>query len=118
MGEDVFVPMQVKNLSHEMCVLDESIASLSREKAALHDAHQQALSDLQAQEDKVNMLAKAKTRLEQQVDNVRNPPVIRRQSVARGERPQRLRPSAGGELLEPGEEVADRSGTDQTEAGE
>lgn len=63
--------VQVKNLSQEMCVLDESIASLSREKAALQEAHQQVLNDLQAQEDKVNMLAKAKARLEQQVDNVR-----------------------------------------------
>lgn len=63
--------MQVKNLSQEMAVLDESIASLSREKAALQEAHQQALNDLQAQEDKVNMLAKAKARLEQQVDSVR-----------------------------------------------
>lgn len=61
----------MKNLSQEMCVLDESIAALSREKAALLEAHQQVLNDLQAQEDKVNMLAKAKTRLEQQVDNVR-----------------------------------------------
>ncbi|XP_028439723.1 myosin-7B [Perca flavescens] len=61
---------KVKNLSHEMCVLDESIASLSRENAALQEAHQQALIDRQAQEDKVNMLAKAKARLEQQVDNV------------------------------------------------
>lgn len=59
-------------MSHEMCVLDESIVSLSREKAALQEAHQQALNDLQAQEDKVNMLAKAKARLEQQVDNVRS----------------------------------------------
>lgn len=63
--------MQVKNLSQEMSVLDESIASLSKEKAALLEAHQQALNDLQAQEDKVNMLAKAKARLEQQVDSVR-----------------------------------------------
>ena len=61
----------MRNLSQEMCVLDESIASLSREKAALQEAHQTALHDLQAQEDKCNMLAKAKTRLEQQVDNVR-----------------------------------------------
>ncbi|XP_039657330.1 myosin-7B-like [Perca fluviatilis] len=61
---------KVKNLSHEMCVLDESIASLSRENSALQEAHQQALIDRQAQEDKVNMLAKAKARLEQQVDNV------------------------------------------------
>ncbi len=66
-----FLSVQVKNLSQEMCVLDESIASLSREKAALQEAHQQVLNDLQAQEDKVNMLAKAKARLEQQVDNVR-----------------------------------------------
>lgn len=64
--------MQVKNLSQEMSVLDESIASLSREKAALVEAHQQALNDLQAQEDKVNMLTKTKARLEQQVDSVRN----------------------------------------------
>lgn len=60
----------MKNLSREMSVLDESILSLTREKAALQEAHQQALNDLQAQEDKVNMLAKVKVRLEQQVDNV------------------------------------------------
>ncbi len=66
----IFLFMQVKNLSQEMCVLDESIASLSREKVTLQEAHQQVLTDLQAQEDKVNMLAKAKARLEQQVDNV------------------------------------------------
>lgn len=58
-------------MSHEMCVLDESISSLTREKAALQEAHQQVLNDLRTQEDKVNMLAKAKARLEQQVDNVR-----------------------------------------------
>lgn len=63
--------IQVKNLSQEMCVLDETIASLNREKSALQEAHQQVLNDLQAQEDKVNMLVKAKARLEQQVDNVR-----------------------------------------------
>lgn len=66
-----FLPVQVKNLSQEMCALDESIMSLSREKAALQEAHQQALNDLQVQEDKVNMLAKAKARLEQHVDSVR-----------------------------------------------
>lgn len=64
--------IQVKNLSQEMCILDETVASLNREKAALQEAHQQVLNDLQAQEDKVNMLAKAKARLEQQVDNVRD----------------------------------------------
>lgn len=65
----------MKNLTQEMSVLDESISALSREKAALLEAHQQVLNDLQAQEDKVNMLAKAKTRLEQQVDDVREPSV-------------------------------------------
>lgn len=62
--------MQVKNLSQEMSVLDETIGSLNREKSALQEAHQQVLNDLQAQEDKVNMLIKAKVRLEQQVDSV------------------------------------------------
>lgn len=61
----------MKNLSQEMCALDDTIASLNREKTALVEAHQQVLNDLQAQEDKVNMLVKTKTRLEQQVDNVR-----------------------------------------------
>lgn len=64
--------IQAKNLSQEMCVLDETISSLNREKAALLEAHQQVLSDLQAQEDKINMLVKVKARLEQQVDNVRD----------------------------------------------
>lgn len=63
--------IQVKNLSQEMSVLDETIASLNREKVALQEAHQQVLNDLQTQEDKVSMLVKAKVRLEQQVDNVR-----------------------------------------------
>lgn len=52
--------------------MDETISSLNREKAALLEAHQQVLNDLQAQEDKINMLVKAKARLEQQVDNVRD----------------------------------------------
>ncbi|XP_041860306.1 myosin-7B-like [Melanotaenia boesemani] len=64
------VENKVKNLSHEMCVLDETIMSLTREKAALQEAHQQVLNDLQAQEDKCNMLVKAKVRLEQQVDSL------------------------------------------------
>lgn len=63
--------IQVKNLSQEMSVLDETIASLNREKVALQEAHQQVLNDLRSQEDKVNMLVKAKLRLEQQIDNVR-----------------------------------------------
>lgn len=70
----------MKNLSQEMSALDETIASLNREKVALQEAHQQVLNDHQAQEDKVNMLVKAKLRLEQQIDNVseaaRQPPLI------------------------------------------
>ncbi|XP_039663973.1 myosin-4-like [Perca fluviatilis] len=49
---------------------DESIAKLTKEKKALQEAHQQTLDDLQAEEDKVNTLTKAKTKLEQQVDDV------------------------------------------------
>ncbi|CBY35949.1 unnamed protein product [Oikopleura dioica] len=41
-----------------------------KEKKALQEAHQQALDDLQAEEDKVNSLSKAKNKLEQQVDDL------------------------------------------------
>lgn len=60
----------MKNLTEEMAVLDETIAKLTKEKKALQEAHQQTLDDLQAEEDKVNSLTKAKTKLEQQVDDV------------------------------------------------
>ena len=50
--------------------MDESVAKLSKEKKALQEAHQQALDDLQAEEDKANTLSKAKVKLEQQVDDV------------------------------------------------
>lgn len=53
-----------------MAALDETISRLSKEKKALQDAHQQALEDLQSEENKVNMLTKAKIKLEQQVDDV------------------------------------------------
>lgn len=62
--------MQVKNLIEEMAGLDEIIAKLTKEKKALQEAHQQALDDLQAEEDKVNTLTKVKVKLEQQVDDV------------------------------------------------
>lgn len=61
---------QVKNLTEEMATLDESVARLTKEKKALQEAHQQALGDLQAEEDRVSALAKAKLRLEQQVEDV------------------------------------------------
>lgn len=60
----------MKNLLEEMAALDESILRLTKEKKALQDAHQQALEDLQNEENKVNMLSKAKIKLEQQVDDV------------------------------------------------
>lgn len=61
---------QVKNLTEEMAALDESVARLTKDKKALQEAHQQVLGDLQAEEDRVSALAKAKLRLEQQVEDV------------------------------------------------
>ena len=49
---------------------EESLGKLSKEKKALQEAHQQTLDDLQVEEDKVNVLTKARTKLEQQVDDV------------------------------------------------
>ena len=69
-GGDGVLGQQVKNLTEEMAGLDEIIAKLTKEKKALQEAHQQALDDLQAEEDKVNTLAKSKVKLEQQVDDV------------------------------------------------
>ena len=66
----MFLLPKVKNLTEEMAGLDETIAKLTKEKKALQEAHQQTLDDLQAEEDKVNTLTKAKTKLEQQVDDV------------------------------------------------
>lgn len=62
--------LQVKNLMEEIAGQDESISKLTKEKRALQEAHQQALDDLQVEEDKVNSLTKAKSKLEQQVDDV------------------------------------------------
>lgn len=53
-----------------MAALDENISKLSKEKKTLQEAHQQTLDDLQAEEDKVNILSKTKSKLEQQVDDV------------------------------------------------
>lgn len=61
---------QVKNLTEEMATLDENISKLTKEKKSLQESHQQVLDDLQAEEDKVNTLSKAKVKLEQQVDDV------------------------------------------------
>ena len=56
-----------------MAALDEIIAKLTKEKKALQEAHQQTLDDLQSEEDKVNTLTKAKSKLVQQVDDVSSP---------------------------------------------
>ncbi|KAH0624969.1 hypothetical protein JD844_032932 [Phrynosoma platyrhinos] len=44
---------KVKNLTEEMAALDETISKLTKEKKSLQEAHQQALDDLQAEEDKL-----------------------------------------------------------------
>lgn len=62
---------QVKNLSEEMTALEENISKLTKEKKSLQEAHQQALDDLQVEEDKVNGLIKINVKLEQQTDDVR-----------------------------------------------
>ncbi len=69
-GVYVICHLQVKNLMEELAGQDENIGKLTKEKRALQEAHQQALDDLQAEEDKVNTLTKAKSKLEQQVDDV------------------------------------------------
>lgn len=66
----VSLGLQVKNLMEEITGQDENISKLTKEKRALQEAHQQALDDLQVEEDKVNSLTKAKSKLEQQVDDV------------------------------------------------
>lgn len=53
-----------------MTGLDETVMKLAKEKKALQEAHQQALDDLQIEEDKVNTLTKARIKLEQQVIHV------------------------------------------------
>ncbi|KAG9343689.1 hypothetical protein JZ751_013067 [Albula glossodonta] len=50
--------------------IDDLELTLAKEKKALQEAHQQTLDDLQAEEDKVNSLTKAKSKLEQQVDDL------------------------------------------------
>ncbi|NXM72267.1 MYH4 protein, partial [Serilophus lunatus] len=61
---------KVKNLTEVVAGLDETVAKLVQEKKALQEAQQQALDDLQIQEDQVNILTKARIKLEQQVNHV------------------------------------------------
>lgn len=51
--------------------MEDAVAKVQKEKKALQEAHQQTLDDLQSEEDKVNSLSKQKSKLEQQVDDVR-----------------------------------------------
>merc|ERR1712141_400447 len=48
----------------------EAFEGLFKEKKSLEEAHQQTLSDLEAEEDKTIILGKAKNKLEQQVDDL------------------------------------------------
>ncbi|NWI69178.1 MYH4 protein, partial [Todus mexicanus] len=61
---------KVKNLTEEVTGLNETIVKLVKEKKALQEAHQQALDDLQIEEEKVNILTKARIKLEQHVNHV------------------------------------------------
>ncbi|OWK53053.1 Myosin-3 [Lonchura striata] len=62
---------KVKNLTEVVRGLDETVAKLVKEKKSLQEAQQQALDDLQMEEDKVNTLTKARIKLEQQVNHAR-----------------------------------------------
>ena len=53
-----------------MVFQDEALAKLGKEKKSVEESLGQALDDLQAEEDKVNHLSKAKVKLQQAVDEV------------------------------------------------
>ena len=53
-----------------MVFQDEALAKLGKEKKSVEENLGQALDDLQAEEDKVNHLSKAKVKLQQAVDEV------------------------------------------------
>ncbi|OXB53222.1 hypothetical protein ASZ78_014545, partial [Callipepla squamata] len=67
---------ECSELKKDIDDLELTLAKVEKEKhatenkKALQEAHQQTLDDLQAEEDKVNTLTKAKTKLEQQVDDL------------------------------------------------
>ena len=60
----------MKNLTDEIMSQEENLVKLTKDKKCLQEAQQQALDDLQSEEDKTNSLTKAKAKLEQQVDEV------------------------------------------------
>ncbi|NXO42881.1 MYH4 protein, partial [Locustella ochotensis] len=80
---------KVKNLTEVMTGLDETVAKLVKEKKALQEAQQQAMDDLQIEEDKVNTLTKARMKLEQQVNHVEGSLELERKACADLERAKR-----------------------------
>ncbi|KAG7275988.1 hypothetical protein CRUP_028545 [Coryphaenoides rupestris] len=65
----------LSKVEREKHAMENKVRSLQRsqaglEKKALQEAQQQTLDDLQAEEDKVNSLTKAKSKLEQQVEDL------------------------------------------------
>ncbi|NWR44037.1 MYH4 protein, partial [Regulus satrapa] len=79
----------VKNLTEVVTGLDETVAKLVKEKKALQEAQQQALDDLQIEEDKVNTLTKARIKLEQQVNHVEGALELERKACVDLERAKR-----------------------------
>merc|ERR1711931_372748 len=57
-------------MGEELASIEEAIAKLTKEITALKEAHKQSLSDLQSEEEKVQNLSKAKSKLEHQVDDL------------------------------------------------
>ncbi|RLV90121.1 hypothetical protein DV515_00014554 [Chloebia gouldiae] len=80
---------KVKNLTEVVTGLDETVAKLVKEKKALQEAQQQALDDLQMEEDKVNTLTKARIKLEQQVNHVEGSLELERKACVDLERAKR-----------------------------
>ncbi|XP_039937947.1 myosin-3-like [Hirundo rustica] len=80
---------KVKNLSEVVTGLDETVAKLVKEKKALQEAQQQAVDDLQIEEDKVNTLTKARIKLEQQVNDVEGSLELERKACVDLERAKR-----------------------------
>ncbi|CAB1342054.1 unnamed protein product [Coregonus sp. 'balchen'] len=62
---------ECSELKKDMDDLELTLAKVEKEKHAIENkTHQQTLDDLQSEEDKVNTLNKAKSKLEQQVDDL------------------------------------------------
>uniref|UniRef100_A0A8D2N803 Myosin-7B n=1 Tax=Zonotrichia albicollis TaxID=44394 RepID=A0A8D2N803_ZONAL len=78
-----------KHATENKVGLDETVAKLVKEKKALQEAQQQALDDLQIEEEKVNTLSKARTKLEQQVNHVEGSLELERKACMDLERAKR-----------------------------